>query len=101
MSTAVSHDVRQYASCQLIPNVGVQCYYAFSDEPLYNWSIPQQVSIPSRGSHARDNDWERALAGIVSYEESDEELEEPQKVDGTDNKPDKQLVYFFISTVFW
>jgi len=64
ISTAMSNDKRQYASYQVIPNVGVQCYYAFSDEPMYNWSIPSQITVPKSGPHATDIDWERALAGI-------------------------------------
>jgi len=64
ISTAMSNDKRQYASYQVIPNVGVQCYYAFSDEPMYNWSISPQITIPKSGPHATDIEWERALAGI-------------------------------------
>jgi len=66
ISTAMSNDKRQYASYQVIPNVGVQCYYAFSDEPMYNWNLSSQVSVPKGGPHATDTDWERALAGIQS-----------------------------------
>lgn len=66
ISTAVSQDKRQYAACQVIPNVGVQCYYAFSDDHLYNWTIPSAISVPASGPHTRDVDWERAMAGIHS-----------------------------------
>lgn len=64
ISTTLSNDKRQYASYQVIPNVGVQCYYAFSDVPMYNWSISSQVTVPKSGPHATDIEWERALAGI-------------------------------------
>ncbi|XP_060856135.1 uncharacterized protein LOC132933880 [Metopolophium dirhodum] len=64
ISTAMSYDKRQYASYQVIPNVGVQCYYAFSDEPMYNWNLSSQISVPKGGPHATDIEWERALAGI-------------------------------------
>lgn len=64
MSTAVSNDKCQYASSHVIPNVGVQCFYAYSDEPLYNWLLPGQITIPKSGPHAKDIEWERALAGI-------------------------------------
>jgi len=64
INTAMSNDKRQYASYQVIPNVGVQCYYAFSDEPMYNWSISPLISVPKSGPHATHVEWERALAGI-------------------------------------
>jgi len=64
ISTAMSNDKRQYASYQVIPNVGVQCYYAFSDEPMYNWTLSSQITVPKSGPHATDIDWERAVAGI-------------------------------------
>lgn len=64
INTAVSNDKCQYASCQVIPNVGVQCYYAFSEEPMHSWSLPVQVSAPKNGPHAKDLDWERAMAGM-------------------------------------
>jgi len=66
ISTAMSNNKCQYASYQIIPNVGVQCYYAFSDEPMYNWTLPSQITVPKSGPHATDTDWERALAGIQS-----------------------------------
>lgn len=64
ISTAVSPNKCRYAACQVIPNVGVQCYYAYSDNHLYSWSFPPQISVPAEGPHARDIDWERAMAGI-------------------------------------
>ncbi|XP_050061922.1 uncharacterized protein LOC114132101 isoform X2 [Aphis gossypii] len=64
ISTAMSNNKCQYASYQVIPNVGVQCYYAFSDEPMYNWSLSSKIKIPKSGPHATDVEWERALAGI-------------------------------------
>lgn len=66
ISTAVSHDKRRYASCQVIPNFGVQCYYAFSEDHLFNWTLPPQITVPKEGPHAKDFDWERAMAGIHS-----------------------------------
>lgn len=66
ISTAVSSDKCQYASYQVIPNVGVQCYYAYSDESMYHWSLPQEVSVPKNGPHAKDIEWERSFAGIVA-----------------------------------
>jgi len=64
ISTAMSYDKRQYASYQVIPNVGVQCYYAFSDEPMFNWNLSSQISVPKGGPHATHIEWERSLAGI-------------------------------------
>jgi len=79
VSTAMSNDKRQYASYQIIPNVGVQCYYAFSDEPIYNWAHSSQIIIPKNGPHATDIDWERALAGIQSklYKTSTDKVQVP------------------------
>lgn len=76
MSTAVSNDKCQYASSHVIPNVGVQCFYAFSDEPMYNWVLPTQVTVPKNGPHAKDIEWERTLAGIrlESYKPSNDHL---------------------------
>lgn len=64
ISTAMSNNKCQYASYQGIPNVSVQCYYAFSDEPMYNWSLSSKITIPKSGSHATDIEWERALVDI-------------------------------------
>lgn len=64
ISTAVSQDKCRYASYQVIPNVGVQCYYAYSVDYLYNWNLPPQLSTPRDGPHAQDIDWERAVVGI-------------------------------------
>lgn len=77
MSTAVSNDKCQYASSHVIPNVGVQCFYAFSDEPMYNWILPTQITVPKNGPHAKDIEWERTLAGIrlESYKPSIDHLE--------------------------
>ncbi|KAL5236768.1 hypothetical protein ACI65C_004178 [Semiaphis heraclei] len=79
ISTAMSNDKRQYASYQIIPNVGVQCYYAFSEEPIYNWTHSSQTIIPKNGPHATDIDWERALAGIQSklYKTSTDKVRVP------------------------
>lgn len=65
MNVAVSNDKCQYASCQVIPNVGVQCYFAYSDDHIYNWNLPPQVTVPKDGPHARHVEWERAMAGII------------------------------------
>lgn len=66
INTAMSNDKCQYASYQVIPNVGVQCYYAFSDEPMYNWTVNSNIiTIPKGGPHATDIEWERALAGVI------------------------------------
>lgn len=77
MSTAVSTDRCQYASCHVIPNVGVQCFYAFSDEPMYNWILPTQITVPKNGPHAKDIEWERTLAGLrlESYKPDIDNLE--------------------------
>jgi len=77
INTAVSPDKCRYASCQVIPNVGVQCYYAYSDDHLYNWNLPSQITVPKEGPHARDIEWERAMAGIIpeSIRPSEENLE--------------------------
>jgi hypothetical protein len=64
ISTAMSNNKCQYAAYQIIPNTGVQCYYAFSDEPMYNWSLSSKIKVPNSGPHATDIEWERALAGI-------------------------------------
>jgi hypothetical protein len=45
--------------------VGVQVYYAYSDEPLYKWYIPPQITVPKKGPHAGPLEWERAIAGIM------------------------------------
>ncbi|XP_026814213.1 uncharacterized protein LOC113554498 [Rhopalosiphum maidis] len=64
--TAVSDDKRQFAAYQKIPNAGLQCYYAQSDEPLYEWFFKHKsLSIPPDNAvHAIPLDWERSLAGI-------------------------------------
>lgn len=66
ISTAMFNNKCQYASYQIILNVGVQFYYAFSDEPMYNWSLSSKIKIPKSGPHAMDIEWERALVGIQS-----------------------------------
>lgn len=66
ISTAVSSDKCQYASYQVIPNVGVQCYYAYSDDAMYHWSLPPEINVPKDGPHAMDIEWERSFAGIVA-----------------------------------
>lgn len=86
VATAVSHDKCQYASCQVIPNVGVQCYFAYSDDPIYYWSLPSQITVPERGPHATDLDWERATAGIVA-EEVSESVENLLKTMSRNNRP--------------
>ncbi|XP_060845094.1 uncharacterized protein LOC132924680 [Rhopalosiphum padi] len=78
VSTAMSNDKCQYASYQVIPNVGVQCYYAFSDEPMYNWSLSSQITIPKSGPHATDIEWERALAGIKFIKPSTDNVQVPK-----------------------
>lgn len=65
-TTAVSSDNCQYASYQVIPNVGVQCYYAYSDDNIYHWSLPPEINVPTDGPHAMDIEWERSFAGIVA-----------------------------------
>ncbi|CAI6354550.1 unnamed protein product [Macrosiphum euphorbiae] len=64
--TAVSDDKRQFAAYQEIPNAGLQCYYAQSDEPLYEWFFKHDsLSIPPENPvQAIPLDWERSLAGI-------------------------------------
>ncbi|VVC41728.1 Hypothetical protein CINCED_3A020198 [Cinara cedri] len=64
--TAVSDDKRQFAAYQTIPKVGMQCYYAQSDDPLYEWRFKyNSLSIaPPKPIHAIPLDWERSLAGI-------------------------------------
>lgn len=64
--TAVSEDKRQFAAYQTIPSVGMQCYYAQSDDPLYDWSFKSNsISVaPAKPLHAIPLDWERSLAGI-------------------------------------
>lgn len=78
ISTAMSNDKCQYASYQVIPSVGVQCYYAFSDEPMYNWSLPSQITVPKSGPHATDIEWERALAGIKFIKPSTDNVQLPK-----------------------
>lgn len=64
--TAVSNDRRQFAAYQTIPNVGLQVFYAQSDEPLYEWFFKQgsPSTQPDSASQAKSLDWERSLAGI-------------------------------------
>lgn len=64
--TAVSDDRKQFAAYQKIPNGGLQCFYAQSDEPLYDWFFKyNSLSIPpDNASQAISLDWERSLAGI-------------------------------------
>ncbi|XP_003240416.1 uncharacterized protein LOC100571758 [Acyrthosiphon pisum] len=64
--TAVSDDKCQFAAYQEIPNAGLQCYYAQSDEPLYEWFFKHDsLSIPPENPvQAIPLDWERSLAGI-------------------------------------
>lgn len=96
ISTAVSQDKCRYASYQVIPNVGVQCYYAYSDDHLYNWNLPPQISAPKDGPHARDIDWERAVAGIhpESKKQSVENKETPT------NEVEKEYVFLNICKIF-
>ncbi|KAF0760741.1 Uncharacterized protein FWK35_00022147 [Aphis craccivora] len=47
ISTAMSNNKCQYASYQGIPNVSVQCYYAFSDEPMALVDIKLQLVTSS------------------------------------------------------
>uniref|UniRef100_A0A2S2QM69 Uncharacterized protein n=2 Tax=Sipha flava TaxID=143950 RepID=A0A2S2QM69_9HEMI len=65
ITTSVTHNNCRFASSQIIPNVGVQVYYAYSDEPLYKWYIPPQITVPKKGPHAGPLEWERAIAGIM------------------------------------
>lgn len=64
--TAVSDDKCQFAAYQMIPNFGMQCYYAQSDDPLYEWRFKyNSLSVaPAKPIHAIPLDWERSLAGI-------------------------------------
>lgn len=64
--TAVSDDKCQFAAYQTIPKVGIQCYYAQSDDPLQNWLFKyNSLSVaPTNPIHAIPLDWERSLAGI-------------------------------------
>lgn len=66
ISTSVSDDKRQFAAYQTIPGVGLQCYYAQSDEPLHEWSFKSESMLkkPENATHAIPLDWERSLAGI-------------------------------------
>lgn len=65
ITTSVTHNNCRFASSQIIPNVGVQVYYAYSNEPLYRWYIPPQITLPKKGPHAGPLEWERAIAGII------------------------------------
>lgn len=65
ITTTVTHDNCRLASSQIIPNVGAQVYYAYSDEPLYKWYIPSEISVPKRGPHAGPLEWERAIMGVM------------------------------------
>lgn len=71
--TAVSDDKRQFAAYQKIPNGGLQCFYAQSDEPLYDWYFKfNSLSVPpENASHAIPLDWERSLAGIRKIPDPD------------------------------
>ncbi|XP_022175653.1 uncharacterized protein LOC111037408 [Myzus persicae] len=91
ISTAMSNDKRQYASYQVIPNVGVQCYYASSEEPMYTWTLPSQITVPKSGPHATDIDWERALAGIQPklHKPSTEKVQIPNSQKNTTAKDDE------------
>jgi len=64
--TAVSDDKCQFAAYQEIPNTGLQCFYAQSDEPLYEWFFKHgSLSVPPENAvQAIPLDWERSLAGI-------------------------------------
>eukprot|EP00102_Acyrthosiphon_pisum_P027000 XP_016664210.1 PREDICTED: uncharacterized protein LOC100572133 isoform X2 [Acyrthosiphon pisum] len=99
ISTAMSNDKCQYASYQVIPNVGVQCYYAFSDEPMYNWNLSSQVSAPKGGPHATGTDWERALAGIQSQSQkpSTDQVQIPNARKNETTKDDESEVKSLIS----
>lgn len=65
ITASVAHNKCRFASSQIIPNVGAQVYYAYSDEPLYRWYIPPQITVPKKGPHAGPLEWERAIAGIL------------------------------------
>lgn len=64
ITTAVSNDKCQYAATQIIENVGVQCYFAYSDDNIHDWLLPPQLMVPKGLMHASDVDWERTAAGI-------------------------------------
>lgn len=89
ISTAVSHDRCQYAACQYIPDSGVQCYFAYSDDPIYYWLLPPQITVPAQGPHATDLDWERTMAGITA-EAISESMEQLLQKKSRNNKNDKE-----------
>lgn len=65
--TAVSDDRCEFAACQRLARAaGVQCFYARSDEPLYEWNFKYDSTAnpPDEAARARPLDWERSLAGI-------------------------------------
>lgn len=64
--SSVSDDTRQIAAYQTLSNVGIQCYYARSDEPLYEWYFNPDFSskMPIDPVHTKPLDWERYLSGI-------------------------------------
>lgn len=62
--TVVSEDRCQYAASQVVPKVGIQCYFARADYPLSDWNFYLSSSKPSNPMHAAPLDWERSLAGI-------------------------------------
>ncbi|XP_050444024.1 uncharacterized protein LOC126847689 [Adelges cooleyi] len=62
--SAVSEDRCQYAASQVVPKVGIQCYYARADYPLSDWNFSYASTKPPKPMHASPLDWERSLAGI-------------------------------------
>lgn len=63
---SVSEDTCQIAAYQTFSNVGLQCYYAHSNEPLYGWYFNPALAfnMVQDPVHAKSLDWERYLAGI-------------------------------------
>lgn len=63
VSTAVSHDLTEYAAVQNIPNFGVQCYYATSPISINQWHLSDEFAYPRKyifGAEA----WEQSLSQL-------------------------------------
>lgn len=63
VSTAVSHDLTEYAACQEIPNFGVQCFYATSPISINQWDLSNEYYYPKKYGHGAEA-WEQSSSQL-------------------------------------
>ncbi|KAL1456489.1 hypothetical protein WDU94_001220 [Cyamophila willieti] len=63
VSSAVSHDLTEYAAVQNIPNFGVQCFYATSPISINQWHLSNDYLFPRKYIYGAEA-WEQSLSHL-------------------------------------